>query len=106
MSFFKKLRDSIVSKMELVIKQFKDGLEKICKGFVEKVFDFVICCKKIDEEFYEELEEILIGVDVGVNIVMILIEDLCVEVKKCKIEDVVELQFVLFEKLIDFLCGE
>ncbi|GAS80983.1 signal recognition particle-docking protein FtsY [Paenibacillus amylolyticus] len=106
MSFFKKLRDSIASKTESVTKQFKDGLEKTRKGLVEKVSDLVIRRKKIDEEFYEELEEILIGADVGVNTVMNLIEDLRVEVKKRKIEDAAELQPLLSEKLTDLLRGE
>ncbi|NMI02554.1 signal recognition particle-docking protein FtsY [Paenibacillus sp. SZ31] len=106
MSFFKKLRDSIASKTESVTKQFKDGLEKTRKGLVEKVSDLVIRRKKIDEEFYEELEEILIGADVGVNTVMNLIEDLRVEVKKRKIEDAAELQPVLSEKLTDLLRSE
>ncbi|MBU5350920.1 signal recognition particle-docking protein FtsY [Paenibacillus barcinonensis] len=106
MSFFKKLRDSIASKTESVTKQFKDGLEKTRKGLVEKVTDLVIRRKKIDEEFYEELEEILIGADVGVNTVMNLIEDLRAEVKKRKIEDAAELQPVLSEKLTDLLRGE
>ncbi|MCK6074084.1 signal recognition particle-docking protein FtsY [Paenibacillus silvae] len=106
MSFFKKLRDSIASKTESVTKQFKDGLEKTRKGLVEKVTDLVIRRKKIDEEFYEELEEILIGADVGVNTVMNLIEDLRTEVKKRKIEDAAELQPVLSEKLTDLLRGE
>lgn len=106
MSFFKKLRDSIASKTESVTKQFKDGLEKTRKGLVEKVSDLVIRRKKIDEEFYEELEEILIGADVGVNTVMKLIEDLREEVKKRKIEDAAELQPVLSEKLTDLLRGE
>ncbi|KGP82216.1 MULTISPECIES: signal recognition particle-docking protein FtsY [unclassified Paenibacillus] len=106
MSFFKKLRDSIASKTESVTKQFKDGLEKTRKGLVEKVSDLVIRRKKIDEEFYEELEEILIGADVGVNTVMKLIEDLRDEVKKRKIEDAAELQPVLSEKLTDLLRGE
>ena len=57
------------------------------KGFIEKVSDLVIRRKKIDEEFYEELEEILIGADVGVNTVMDLMDDLRAEVKKRRIED-------------------
>ncbi|MBJ8191713.1 signal recognition particle receptor subunit alpha, partial [Bacillus cereus] len=75
------------------------------KGFVEKVTDLMIRRKKIDEEFYEELEEILIGADVGVNTVMNLIEDLREEVKKRKIEDASELQPVLSEKLSELLRG-
>ncbi|MNO12038.1 Signal recognition particle receptor FtsY [compost metagenome] len=106
MSFFKKLKDSIASKTESVTKQFKDGLEKSRKGFVEKVTELITRRKKIDEEFFEELEEILIGADVGVNTVMNLIDDLRDEVKKRKIEDAAELQPVLSEKLIGLLRGD
>lgn len=105
MSFFKKLKDSISTKTETVTKQFRDGLEKTRKGFVEKVSDLVIRRKKIDEEFYEELEEILIGADVGVNTVMELIDDLREEVRIRRIEDAAELQPVLSEKLTGLLRG-
>ncbi|MGY5344559.1 signal recognition particle-docking protein FtsY [Paenibacillus glucanolyticus] len=103
MSFFKKLKESISSKTENVTKQFRDGLEKTRKGFIEKVSDLVIRRKKIDEQFYEELEEILIGADVGVNTVMDLMDDLRAEVKKRRIEDAADLQPVLSEKLMGLL---
>lgn len=103
MSFFKKLKESISSKTENVTKQFRDGLEKTRKGFIEKVSDLVMRRKKIDEEFYEELEEILIGADVGVNTVMDLMDDLRAEVKQRRIEDAADLQPVLSEKLMGLL---
>jgi fused signal recognition particle receptor len=62
--------------------------------------------KKIDEAFYEELEEILIGADVGVTTVMNLIDGLRVEVRQRKIEDAAELQPVLSEKLNELLRGD
>ncbi len=103
MSFFKRLKESISSKTENVTKQFRDGLEKTRMGFIEKVSDLVTRRKKIDEEFYEELEEILIGADVGVNTVMALMDDLRAEVKKRRIEDAADLQPVLSEKLMELL---
>lgn len=106
MSFFKKLKESISNKTESVTKQFRDGLEKTRKGLVEKVSDLVIRRKKIDEEFYEELEEILIGADVGVNTVMDLMDELRAEVKKRRIEDAADLQPVLSEKLMGLLRGD
>ncbi|WP_028545121.1 signal recognition particle-docking protein FtsY [Paenibacillus taiwanensis] len=106
MSFFKKLKDSIAAKTEAVTSIFKDGLEKTRKGFVEKVTDLITRRKKIDEEFYEELEEILIGADVGVTTVMNLIDDLRAEVKKRKIEEAKDLQPILSEKLIELLRGD
>lgn len=106
MSFFRKLKENISSKTEAVTKQFKDGLEKTRKGFVEKVSDLIIRRKKIDEEFYEELEEILIGADVGMTTVMTLIDELRAEVKKQKIEDAAELQPILSQKLMELLRGD
>ncbi|MCY9517967.1 signal recognition particle-docking protein FtsY [Paenibacillus apiarius] len=106
MSFFKKLKESIAAKTESVTNIFKEGLEKSRKGFVEKVAELITRRKKIDEEFYEELEEILIGADVGVTTVMNLIDELRDEVKKRKIEDAAELQPVLSEKLVGLLRGD
>ncbi|WP_020615320.1 signal recognition particle-docking protein FtsY [Paenibacillus daejeonensis] len=106
MSFFKRLKESISSKTEAVTTVFKEGLTKTRTAFVEKVEELITRRKKIDEEFFEELEEILIGADVGVNTVMELIDELRKEVKKRKIEDAAELQPVLSEKLVEMLRGQ
>ncbi|WP_169083106.1 signal recognition particle-docking protein FtsY [Paenibacillus sp. PL91] len=106
MSFFKKLKESIATKTEAVTNIFKEGLSKTRTAFVEKVEELITRRKKIDEQFYEELEEILIGADVGVNTVMQLIDELRVEVKKRKIEDAADLQPVLSEKLIQLMKGD
>ncbi|RJX40829.1 signal recognition particle-docking protein FtsY [Paenibacillus pinisoli] len=106
MSFFKKLKESIASKTEAVTNVFKEGLAKTRTAFVEKVEELITRRKKIDEEFYEELEEILIGADVGVNTVMKLIDELRAEVKKRKIEEAADLQPVLSEKLVELLKGD
>ncbi|WEK56225.1 MAG: signal recognition particle-docking protein FtsY [Candidatus Cohnella colombiensis] len=106
MSFFKRLKESIASKAEAVTNKFRDGLAKTRDVFVGQVVELFTRRKKIDEEFYEELEEILIGADVGVNTVMELIEELRVEVKKRKIEQPAELQPILSEKLVEMLKGK
>lgn len=106
MSFFKKLKESIAAKTEAVTNVFKEGLAKTRTALVEKVEELITRRKKIDEEFYEELEEILIGADVGVTTVMQLIDELRAEVKKRKIEDAADLQPVLSEKLVGMLKGE
>ncbi|GKS10056.1 signal recognition particle receptor FtsY [Paenibacillus chitinolyticus] len=105
MSFFKRLKESISSKTEAVTNKFKEGLTKTRNVFVDRVDDLFSRRKKIDEEFYEELEEILIGADVGVSTVMELIEQLRSEVRKRKIEDPNDLQPVLSEKLTELLKG-
>lgn len=106
MNFFKKLKDKISTKTEAVTQQFKEGLTKTRTAFVEKVEDLVIRRKKIDEDFYEELEDILISADVGVNTVMELVDKLRKEVRARRIEDAAELQPVLSELLVGLLSGE
>jgi len=106
MSFFKKLRETIVQKSEAVTQKFTEGLSKTRNLLVEKVEDLVRRYKKIDETFFEELEEILIAADVGVNTVMELIDELRSEVRKHKIENALDLQPILSEKLVGLLKNE
>ncbi|WNC12588.1 signal recognition particle-docking protein FtsY [Brevibacillus brevis] len=106
MSFFKRLRDAIVQKSEEVTQKFTDGLAKTRDLLVEKVEDLVRRYKKIDDDFFDELEEILITSDVGVSTVMELIDDLRVEVRKQKIENAMDLQPILSEKLVALLKND
>lgn len=106
MNFFKKLKESITAKTDAATHKFKDGLSKTRTAFVGKVEDLLLRRKKIDEAFYEELEEILIGADVGVNTVLDLVDDLRSEVRQRKIEEAQDLQPILMEKLVGLLQGE
>ncbi|UII57386.1 signal recognition particle-docking protein FtsY [Cytobacillus spongiae] len=101
MSFFKKLKEKITQQTESVTEKFKDGLTKTRDNFTGKVNDLVARYRKVDEEFFEELEEILIQADVGFDTVMELIDELKLEVKKKNIQDPVEVQSVISEKLVD-----
>lgn len=59
--------------------------------------DLVYRYRKVDEDFFEELEEILIGADVGVATVMELIDQLKEEVQRRNIQDPKEVQAVISE---------
>ena len=72
MSFFKKLKEKITKQTETVTEKFKDGLSKTRDNFSGKVNDLVSRYRKVDEDFFEELEEILIQADVGFDTVMTL----------------------------------
>ena len=106
MGFFRKLKQSIANTTETVTNAFKEGLSKTRESFVEKMESLLTRRKKIDEEFYEELEEILISADVGVATVMDLMDELRAEVKKRKLEDASSLRPILAEKLIGLLNAE
>ncbi|UOF89229.1 signal recognition particle-docking protein FtsY [Fodinisporobacter ferrooxydans] len=86
--------------------KFKEGLTKTRTAFVEKVGSLMTGRKKIDDEFFEELEEVLITADVGVNTALELIEELRDTVKRQKIEDASTLQPVLKEKLAERMRQE
>ncbi|MFD2638246.1 signal recognition particle-docking protein FtsY [Piscibacillus salipiscarius] len=101
MGFFKKLKDKINNQTEQVTDKFKDGMSKTRDSFTSKVNDLVARYRKVDEEFFEELEEILISADVGVTTVMELIEELEMEVKRRNIQDTEEVKEVISEKLVE-----
>ncbi|SFI22565.1 MULTISPECIES: signal recognition particle-docking protein FtsY [unclassified Bacillus (in: firmicutes)] len=106
MSFLKKLKEKISKQTDTVTEKFKQGLEKTRNSFAEKVNDLVYRYRKVDEEFFEELEEILIGADVGVSTVMELIDQLRDEVKHRNIQDPKEVQAVISEKLVEIYKGD
>ncbi|OLO40864.1 signal recognition particle-docking protein FtsY [Alkalihalophilus pseudofirmus] len=106
MSFFKKLKEKITGQTESVTEKFKSGLEKTRESFVGKMNELVARYRKVDEDFFEELEELLISSDVGVATVMELIDDLKDEVRLRNIKDTSEIQPVISEKLAELLQKE
>jgi len=105
MSFFKKLKEKFTDQSDTVSDKFKQGLTKTRDFFSGKVNDLVARYRKVDEEFFEELEEILIGADVGFETVMTLVDDLKMEVKRRNISDSKEVQSVISEKLVEIYQG-
>jgi fused signal recognition particle receptor len=101
MSFFKKLKEKITKQTDTVTEKFKEGLTKTRDNFSSKVNDLVARYRKVDEEFFEELEEILIQADVGFETVMQLIDELKMEVKRQNIQDSKDIQSVISEKLVE-----
>lgn len=85
--------------------KLKEGLTKTRENFAGKIEEVFTGRKKIDEELYEELEEVLIRSDVGVNTSLQLVERLRKEVKQRKISEPSELALVL-QELIAELLGE
>ncbi|MFB9987605.1 signal recognition particle-docking protein FtsY [Bacillus benzoevorans] len=105
MSFFKKLKEKITKQTDTVTEKFKDGLSKTRDSFSSRVNELVSRYRKVDEEFFEELEEILIQADVGFETVMTLIDELKMEVKRKNIQDPAEVQSVISEKLVEIYEG-
>ncbi len=108
MSFFKKLKEKFTSTSENKesSQKYQSGLEKTRKSFSSKLNDLMARYRKIDEEFFEELEEVLISADVGVNTVMELVEELEMEVKRQNIKESDQLKEVISEKLVAIYMDE
>lgn len=81
------------------IQTYDKGLEKTRKEFVSKLSLLGIKYTKIDEEYFEELEELLINADVGVNTVMSFMDRLRDRVKEEKITDTNYLNEVIVDEL-------
>ncbi|SFE39630.1 signal recognition particle-docking protein FtsY [Alteribacillus iranensis] len=103
MSFFKKLKEKFTTQTDSVTEKFKEGLAKTRDSFVGQMNELFAQYRSVDEEFFEELEEILIGADVGVSTVLELIDELKDEVKLRNIKDSTEIAPVISEKLAEKL---
>lgn len=103
MSFFKKLKEKITKQTDSVTEKFKSGLEKTRDSFVGKMNELVARYRKVDEDFFEELEELLIASDVGVMTVLDIIDDIKDEVRLRNIKDTAEIQPIVSEKLAELL---
>lgn len=103
MGLFDKFK-SIISKKEKLedeeVKVYDKGLEKTRKEFVSKLSLLGIKYTKIDEEYFEELEELLINADIGVNTVFSFMERLRKRVKEEKITDTTYLNEVIVDELL------
>lgn len=91
MKFLKK----IFSGLESTRKNITDSVENVLKNFT-----------KIDEEFFEELEEVLILADVGVTTSTFIIDNLKDKVKQQKISVPSEIKELLKQEIADILHKE
>ena len=86
--------------------KYVDGLSKSRDNFVNKLSVLGIKYTKISDDFYDELEEILITADVGVNTVMDFIDRLKKRVKSENITDFEYLKEVIVDELFMIYVGE
>ncbi len=85
--------------------KFKNAFKKSRENFVDKIDDLV-GRQKISDEFYEELEEILIEADIGVEATLDLVEELKLKVKEGKVKDTLEVKGLLKNIIIEKLGNE
>ena len=81
--------------------KFKAGLEKSRQNFQEQLNNLIARYRKVDEDFFEALEEMLITADVGFNTVMELVDELRDEAKRRNIQETEDLREVIVEKIVE-----
>jgi len=71
-----------------IIERLKEGLEKTRDNFTGKIDELFNSSKSIDDEFYEELEDLLILSDVGYKTTVEIMDSLEVAIRNEKIKDI------------------
>jgi fused signal recognition particle receptor len=79
------------------------GLEKTKQGFFERISKVIIGKASVDEDVLDQLEEALIGADVGVDTTLAIIERIQERVKKDKYVSTSELNQILYEEIGNLL---
>lgn len=86
--------------------KLKQGLNKTRVEFTERVSDILSTAVKIDDDLYEELEELLITSDIGVRTSIDIIEELRKVIKENKIKDPSQIKPCLKNILLNILENE
>lgn len=89
------------SKEEQVQEKYEKGLEKTRKTFGQRLNELFANFRSVDEDFFEELEETLIGADVGFDTSLKITEALRQEVKLRNVKKTAQVQNTIIEKMVD-----
>ena len=105
MGFFAKLKELAKGKKEKN-NSYDMGLTKTKENFVSKLTNLTNKYNKITEEYFDELEEILIMADIGVNTVIKFMDRLRNRVKSENIESPRDLKEVIVDELFVIYVNE
>ncbi|MBY2427930.1 signal recognition particle-docking protein FtsY [Clostridioides difficile] len=101
----KEIEDKEDKKVNL-FERLKQGLTKAKQGITDRIDEVLKSYTKIDEELLEDLEEILITADVGVNTTMDIIERLRDKIKQKGITEPIKVREELKSIVEDILTNE
>ncbi len=95
------IQDEIAPQQETIQEKYDRSLKKTRTGFGARLNAFFANFRSVDEEFFEELEELLIMSDVGVQVASNLTEELRYEARLENAKKPDALKRVIIEKLVD-----
>ena len=88
-----------------LFNRLQESLAKTRKSLVSRVDDLFLGKKEIDAELLDELEEILITADLGVNTSMDLLDEIRNRVSRKELKDSQALKLALKERILTFFEG-
>lgn len=98
--------EEVIEKKVSLFDRLKQGLTKAKQGITDRIDDVLKSYTKVDEELLEELEEILITADVGVNTTMDIIDSLRDKIKSKGITDPMDVRGELKSIVEEILTNE
>ncbi|MDF9867613.1 fused signal recognition particle receptor [Bacilli bacterium PM5-3] len=98
-SFFKKISEAVLGKSAQSNDKYVAGLDKSRKSFTDHINDLAARYREIDEDYFEELENALIMADVGVNMVMNIVDEIRKEVRLQNITNPKEINDLIVDKM-------
>lgn len=97
--FFSRIKESVVGKSAKTNKKYEAGLDKSRKSFTSKINELAARYREIDDDYFEELESALISADVGVNMVMNIVDEIRKEVRLKNIKDPKDINDLIVDKM-------
>ena len=103
------VEEKVVERVEAPVEEesffarFRKAVSATRENIASRIEDVVKGKKQIDESTLEELEEALIGADIGVQTTLEIIEDVRRQVSRQTLKDVEELKRVIKERLLEIL---
>ena len=102
----KKTKEEIFEEEKKSVKIYEKGLTRSRQGFVSKLAGLTSKYNKVNDDYFDELEEILIMADIGVNTVMKFIDRLRDRVKSENITDPELLKEIIVDELFIIYVNE
>lgn len=99
MGFFTQIKEKLVGKSTKQNEKYVVGLDKSSETFSDRINELAARFREINDEYFEELENILIMSDVGVSMVMKIVEEIKNEVRIQNITDPKEINEIIVDKM-------
>lgn len=99
MGLFKFLKEKFSKKTDKETKTYVDGMAKSRSNFASKLDELSKQYKEVNQDYFDELEQILIEADVGVNLSLKIIEEAFNESKEQNIKDPKTINEIVVDKM-------